>query len=49
MEVKVERLGGKAEGVSFLFELVSSKGREKLKKYDIFSLIWYQNSSTLCI
>jgi len=37
----VERLEGKIEGISFLIELTSLKGREKLKKYEVFSLIKY--------
>jgi len=37
----VEELGGKIMGVCFLIELTSLKGREKLKGYDIFSLIKY--------
>ena len=37
----VEELGGKILGVCFLIELTSLKGREKLKGYDIFSLIKY--------
>jgi adenine phosphoribosyltransferase len=37
----VEELGGKVVGVCFLIELTSLKGREKLKGYDIFSLIKY--------
>jgi len=37
----VEKLGGEIKRVSFLVELTSLKGREKLKKYDIFSLIKY--------
>ena len=37
----VEDLEGKIAGVCFLIELTSLKGREKLKGYDIFSLIKY--------
>ncbi len=37
----VEELGGKIAGVCFLIELASLKGRDKLKGYDIFSLIKY--------
>ena len=37
----VEELGGKIVEVCFLIELTSLKGREKLKGYDIFSLIKY--------
>ncbi|MCD6082988.1 adenine phosphoribosyltransferase [Candidatus Aerophobetes bacterium] len=35
----VEKLGGKIAGVCFLIELTSLKGRDKLKEYDVFSLI----------
>lgn len=37
----VEKLGGVVVGVCFLVELTYLKGREKLKGYDIFSLIKY--------
>lgn len=37
----VERLGGKIIGVGFLTELTELKGIEKLKNYEIFSLIKY--------
>lgn len=37
----VEKLGGKIEGLAFLIELNFLKGREKLKGYDIFSLVQY--------
>lgn len=37
----VEKLGGKVNGIAFLVELNFLKGREKLKGYDIFSLIKY--------
>ena len=36
-----ERLGGKIIGVALLIELADLKGREKLKDYEIFSLIKY--------
>ncbi len=36
-----ERLGGEVVGVAFLIELMGLNGRDKLKKYDIFSLIKY--------
>lgn len=38
----VERLGGKIVGLSFLIELTDLKGREKLKEYEIHSLIQYK-------
>ena len=37
----VEQLGGDIVSVAFLIELAFLKGREKLKGYDIFSLIQY--------
>jgi len=37
----VERLGGKIIGISFLIELTELPGKDKLKGYDIFSLIKY--------
>jgi adenine phosphoribosyltransferase len=37
----VQRLGGNVVGVAFLIELAGLKGREKLKEYDVFSLITY--------
>ncbi|MDD5529095.1 MAG: adenine phosphoribosyltransferase [bacterium] len=37
----VERLGGKIVGISFLIELTELPGKNKLKDYDIFSLIKY--------
>ncbi len=38
----VEKLGGIVVGVCFLVELTYLKGREKLKGYDIFSLIKFR-------
>lgn len=37
----VEELGGQVVGCCFLIELDALKGREKLKGYDVFSLINY--------
>ncbi len=37
----VEQLGGKIEGLAFLIELVELKGRERLAKYDLVSLVKY--------
>ena len=37
----VEKLGGKVVAVAFLVELSFLKGRDKLKGYDVFSLIQY--------
>ena len=38
----VEKLGGEVVGVSFIVELSFLGGREKLKDYDVLSLIQYQ-------
>ncbi|RMG69189.1 MAG: adenine phosphoribosyltransferase [Calditrichaeota bacterium] len=38
----VEKLGGQIVGLSFLIELTSLKGREKLSKYRVHSLIQYE-------
>lgn len=40
----VEKLGGKVVGLAFLIELVDLKGREKLKGYDVFSMIQYEGA-----
>jgi adenine phosphoribosyltransferase len=37
----VENLGGTVVGVNFVIELSFLKGRERLEKYDLFSLITY--------
>ena len=37
----IEQAGGKVVGCAFLVELLFLKGRERLKGYDIFSLIQY--------
>ncbi len=37
----IERLGGKVEGILFLIELDFLKGKEKLKGYNVFSIIHY--------
>ncbi|MFQ5825098.1 MAG: adenine phosphoribosyltransferase [bacterium] len=39
----VERLGGKIEGIVFLIELTFLNGREKLKNYDVVSIIKYDS------
>ena len=36
-----EKLGAKVESCSFVVELEFLKGREKLSRYDVFSLIQY--------
>ena len=38
----VERLGGKVMKISFVMELAGLKGREKLKNYDVASVICYE-------
>ena len=35
----VEKLGGKVAGLSFVIDLPDLKGKEKLSKYDVFSLM----------
>ncbi len=40
----VEKLGGIVEEVAFLIELLPLKGREKLKGYEVFSMISYEES-----
>ena len=37
----VEKLGGEVVGLAFLVELTDLKGREKIKGYDIFTLMEY--------
>ena len=41
----VERLGGKVVGLAFVVELTFLNGREKLKKFDIFSLAKYESGT----
>jgi adenine phosphoribosyltransferase len=41
----VEMLGGKVNGIAFLIELTFLKGREKLKGYDICSLLKFGSES----
>lgn|SRR5690606_8364508 len=38
----VEQLGGEVVGIAFLIELAYLKGRERLKGYDIFTLMTYE-------
>ncbi|ALA51278.1 adenine phosphoribosyltransferase [Shouchella clausii] len=38
----VEQLGGKVVGIAFLIELAYIGGRDKLKQYDLFSLMSYE-------
>lgn len=37
----IEKLGGEVVGTAFFVELVDLKGRDKIKDYDIFSLMTY--------
>ncbi|OGQ18682.1 MAG: adenine phosphoribosyltransferase [Deltaproteobacteria bacterium RIFCSPHIGHO2_02_FULL_40_11] len=37
----VEQLGGKVQSCAFVIELTFLKGKERLKKYDVFSMIQY--------
>jgi adenine phosphoribosyltransferase len=37
----VERLGGEIAGISFLIELDFLRGRDRLERYDLFSIIRY--------
>ena len=37
----VEKVGGKVTSIAFIIELGFLKGREKLKGYDVFSLVTY--------
>lgn len=38
----IEKLGGKVAGIAFVIELSFLSGREKLKGYDVFSLVDYE-------
>ncbi len=40
----VEKLGGKVVGLAFLIELVDLKGRDKLKGYDVYSMIPFEGA-----
>ena len=37
----VERLGGEVVGINFVIDLTFLKGRERLEKYDVYSLMEY--------
>ena len=39
--LQVEQLGGKVVGIAFLIELEALKGREKLKDYNVYSVLTY--------
>jgi len=41
----VKNLDAKIEGIAFIIELSFLKGREKLKGYDVFSLIQYESEN----
>ena len=43
----IERLGGKVVGICFLIELAFLKGRERLKNYDIFSIVTYESEQEM--
>jgi len=38
----IEKLGGQVVAIAFLIELVDLKGRDKLKGYDVYSLIEFE-------
>ncbi len=40
----VEKLGGKVAGAAFVIDLPELKGREKLKKYDLFNLVEFEGN-----
>ncbi len=40
----VEKLGGHVVGIAFLIELKGLKGRDKLKGYDVFSMIQFEGA-----
>jgi adenine phosphoribosyltransferase len=40
----VEKLGGQVVGIAFLIELVDLNGRDKLKGYDVFSMIQFEGA-----
>ena len=39
----IEKLGGEVVGFAFLIELSFLKGREKLREYEVFSLVQYES------
>jgi adenine phosphoribosyltransferase len=43
----IERLGGEVVGICFLIELSFLNGRERLKNYDIFSIVKYNSEQEL--
>ncbi len=38
----IEKLGGKVVGIGFLIELVDLHGRDRLKDYDVYSMIQFE-------
>ena len=38
---QLKQLGGKVVGIAFLIELEALKGREKLKDYNVYSVLTY--------
>ena len=38
----IEKLGGKIEEVAFIIELSDLKGREKLNKWPVFSMVKFE-------
>jgi adenine phosphoribosyltransferase len=38
----VESLGGRVAGLGFLIELEFLKGREKISRYDVYTVLKYQ-------
>ncbi|GAB4298901.1 MAG: adenine phosphoribosyltransferase [Ignavibacteriaceae bacterium] len=41
----IEKLGGRVEQISFIIELTFLKGKEKLKDYEVHSLIAYEDEN----
>jgi adenine phosphoribosyltransferase len=40
----IEKLGGQVVGIAFLIELVDLHGRDKLKGYDVYSMIQFEGA-----
>ena len=40
----IEKLGGRVEEIAFVIELPSLNGREKLKKWNVFSIVGFEDS-----
>ena len=38
----IEKLGGKIAEIGFVIELPDLKGREKLKKWDVYSIVEFE-------